>query len=714
MATVAIASVTTEFPWQGNSAPELRVFARVPFFSGTTPIHAGNITGYGRAWLEAACTLDGSNRVVIPAISLPATTDSSRPTEKLYQAYLYSPSANGSGQYQEFSIFGSPFAVDHSDLTQTWDQVRATNEATLPSYATDATITGTVTAGAFVGSGAGLTGIPSGSWSTLNADLTAAWPLEEASGTRSDTRGTNHLTNNGGVTQAAGKTGYAAQFTAASSQSLSIADNADTSTGNIDFTITLHVYFDTIPASSFGIVGKWVMAGNQREYLLYKRSDNKLEFVVSSDGAVGTVVAATSASAISATTWYFVRVWHDSVLNTINLQIDNGTPVSTSHSTGVFNGTSAFVLGAFDGAANFHNGRIARVHFWKKVLTTGEATEVYASGAFRMYPFGPLGSAGSLSNTGSLTIGADTEVDGVGIIDLQTRNLTRLRIANDGTVTVYNHLDMPSGTMATKASGIIGQSGNIDVRQFLDQNTSGVDKRVFGAVFQINSSVTGTGTRDQLSVYGAARALTGSNANVFGGNFLAQIDAGATAVSVVGAEFNVNNNLRDLTGEADTLNPVGVQSVQGGTFRGKWAYVVAKGTGAAKWLGGVKFSGDAVSDFVIDAGATTVMRVLVMPNNGSVLGKRTGAGLEHELLTLDSSDNIVFARGNLIGAQASAILVIMGDNKEFSVRNQANVTVFKVDEAAGAAFVWDGSLKQVVFGANDSGGAGFRMMRVAN
>jgi hypothetical protein len=41
---------------------------------------------------------------------------------------------------------------------------------------------------------------------------------------------------------------------------------------------------------------------------------------------------------------------------------------------------------------------------------------------------------GGVSNTGSTTIGADTDADGVGVIDLQTRNLSRLQILNDGSI----------------------------------------------------------------------------------------------------------------------------------------------------------------------------------------------------------------------------------------------------------------------------------------
>ncbi|MCP3889723.1 MAG: hypothetical protein GY702_12740 [Desulfobulbaceae bacterium] len=47
---------------------------------------------------------------------------------------------------------------------------------------------------------------------------------------------------------------------------------------------------------------------------------------------------------------------------------------------------------------------------------------------------GLFGSTGGVSNTGSTTIGADTDADSVGVISLQTRNIARLTIDNDGDV----------------------------------------------------------------------------------------------------------------------------------------------------------------------------------------------------------------------------------------------------------------------------------------
>lgn len=56
---------------------------------------------------------------------------------------------------------------------------------------------------------------------------------------------------------------------------------------------------------------------------------------------------------------------------------------------------------------------------------------------------GLTGATGGVSNTGSTTLGADAEPtpDGVGVIDLQTRNVTRLRVNNEGTIALVGGLE---------------------------------------------------------------------------------------------------------------------------------------------------------------------------------------------------------------------------------------------------------------------------------
>jgi hypothetical protein len=89
-----------------------------------------------------------------------------------------------------------------------------------------------------------------------------------------------------------------------------------------------------------------------------------------------------------ATTWYYVVAWHDSTANTINIQINNGTPTSLSHTLGVYaSGTGLFSIGSTGGTAAYMNGRIDEVSFWKRILTADERMTLYNSGNGLAYPF---------------------------------------------------------------------------------------------------------------------------------------------------------------------------------------------------------------------------------------------------------------------------------------------------------------------------------------
>lgn len=211
----------------------------------------------------------------------------------------------------------------------------------------------------------------------------AVWHLDEASGTRNDSVGTNHLADNNTVTTAAAKLGAnAAQFTAANSEYLSIADNADLSTGNIDFTVGLWVKLDSLAGIQvIANKGSW---GTTQEYLVdYDGTASfRFRFTVTSDGGAGlTVVSANSLGAPVVGTWYQITAWHDSVLDTINIQVNGGTVDSASHTTGGFNGTGPFELGRNVALGRYLDGKLDEVAFWKRTLTGSERGQLYNSGA---------------------------------------------------------------------------------------------------------------------------------------------------------------------------------------------------------------------------------------------------------------------------------------------------------------------------------------------
>ena len=80
--------------------------------------------------------------------------------------------------------------------------------------------------------------------SPLLTNLVSYWTLDEASGTRADSHGTNHLTPTNAPVGATGKIGNGCDFESSSAQYLSCASNPTLQTGDVDFTIAAWVYVE--------------------------------------------------------------------------------------------------------------------------------------------------------------------------------------------------------------------------------------------------------------------------------------------------------------------------------------------------------------------------------------------------------------------------------------------------------------------------------------
>lgn len=227
--------------------------------------------------------------------------------------------------------------------------------------------------------------------STLLTGIVASWTLDEQTGNRADSVGSNTLVDNNSVGVEAGKVGNAAKLVAANLEYFSLADNNNISFGDEDFTISAWVLLET-KAASGTIVSKWYTTTSNREYdLQYRQAVDRFAFVVSSDGAGAgsvTVEAADNLGSPAVQTWYFVVGWHDSVNNTLNIQVDDGTVDSAAYSAGVHDGVATLGIGALpQNAADYLDGRVDDVNIWGKVLTTAERTELYNGGRGNPYPF---------------------------------------------------------------------------------------------------------------------------------------------------------------------------------------------------------------------------------------------------------------------------------------------------------------------------------------
>lgn len=223
---------------------------------------------------------------------------------------------------------------------------------------------------------------------SFKTSLIAYYGMEEASSNAIDSHGSSDLTSTGtdpGSTT--GKVGNCRDFTGGHFDHV---DSAALSVGDIDFTLSIWVNLDTKTTYRM-FIAKWLTAGNQLEYLLYyDQPADRFILAVSPDGTAGAAssVSANNLGSPSTGVWYHIIAWHDSVNNLIGIEVNDGTANTTSHSTGVFNGSVGFKIGSYQDTTGLEmDGKIDEVGFWKRMLTVSERTDLYNSGNGRAYSY---------------------------------------------------------------------------------------------------------------------------------------------------------------------------------------------------------------------------------------------------------------------------------------------------------------------------------------
>jgi hypothetical protein len=252
--------------------------------------------------------------------------------------------------------------------------------------------------------------------STLPTGLVSYWELEETSGDRIDSHGSNDITLTGTIGSTTGKIGTAMANPGGNNDYVHILDANQSGldiTGDLSFNCWLNVA--TAPSNEFyWIFSKWVTAGGQRQYRIgYQDSGGTKSFrlCTSTNGASGGSTEQDSSSVdLGTSTWKMVTFVYTASAGTIDIYIDGTLDhQSTGNRTSLNNGTGPFALGSsFALGGQAFNGGMDEAGIWSKALTTTEITALYNSGSGLPYVASGAQTITGADHTASDTFGVGT------------------------------------------------------------------------------------------------------------------------------------------------------------------------------------------------------------------------------------------------------------------------------------------------------------------
>lgn len=257
--------------------------------------------------------------------------------------------------------------------------------------------------------------------SSLATNLVAYWKLDEASGTRVDSHGSNDLTDNNTVTSATGVINDGAYFTAANTEYLSRADGG--AGGDLDPTgdYSAWFWFDraTTGSGEQFLYGKDRLsgAGDNRAYSAYLNSSNQLEVFYRDGSGNNTGWQSTSTTIGTDGNLHFLLITVDvsDTTSGIKCYLDGSTtPLAGSYyatsATSIRDTALAFHLGvASDGATYKYNGLLDEFGFCKgRILSATDGVDLFNNADGLIYedttPVSTHLRAPAINSTGSFVI----------------------------------------------------------------------------------------------------------------------------------------------------------------------------------------------------------------------------------------------------------------------------------------------------------------------
>lgn len=223
----------------------------------------------------------------------------------------------------------------------------------------------------------------------LKTSLVSYWDMDEASGVRYDSHGSNDLTDNNtvGSTTNAGDAmdGGAASFVKLNSESLSVADTADLS-GGVGKSYTFSLWMKpAVVTGDNGVFCKGDSASaSTLEYFLEQYEDDLYWYV----GNATTASYATKVAKIATEVWAHIICGFNASTGKGFLSVNNDAQTLSGQLPGdaMLDGAGAFRIGRYGGTV-YYGGQVDEFAVWNRVLTADERTELYNAGAGKYYDF---------------------------------------------------------------------------------------------------------------------------------------------------------------------------------------------------------------------------------------------------------------------------------------------------------------------------------------
>jgi hypothetical protein len=214
-----------------------------------------------------------------------------------------------------------------------------------------------------------------GGASSLLTGLVSYWNLNEPNGIRSDSAGTNNLTDNGGVGSTIGKQGNAADFDG--TNYLSTALDGTTLTA---VSIALWFRADDITTANLEGVLSWARTGRRTDdnpFIILQLDSGNFQVYV--DQGYQFIVGS-----LTNNTWYHTVLIYNGT--DWKLYLDGGLAGTYTGGIGTFirNANTVYVGSGFN---NQFPGDIDEVGIWDRALAGSEITTLYNGGSGITYPF---------------------------------------------------------------------------------------------------------------------------------------------------------------------------------------------------------------------------------------------------------------------------------------------------------------------------------------